>query len=131
MPHYYAASGNAIQLDEASDALGVRFDGKAGPAMAKKATRSVAQSVTRGTAQPPVAGFGRFMLLHDPRAPLAPVETVVNALPRRLAARVSRTMPVFVERKSQLQAGRHRTDPGVIQAAARRRPVVSCSTGSA
>ena len=103
MPHYYAASGNAIQLDEASDALGVRFDGKAGPAMAKKATRSVAQSVTRGTAQPPVAGFGRFMVLHDPRASLAPVETVINALPRRLAARVSRTMPVFVERKSQLR----------------------------
>jgi subtilisin family serine protease len=43
------------------------------------------------------------MVLHDARAAVAPVETVVNALPRRLASRVSRTMPVFVERTSQLR----------------------------
>jgi len=103
MPHYFAASGNAIQLDEAADAVGVRFDGKTGPATARKATRSIARSATRAAAGPPAAGFGRFMVLHDARASIAPVETVVNALPRRFAARVSRTMPVFVERKSQLR----------------------------
>ena len=30
MPHYYAASGDAIQLDEAPDSIGVRFDGETG-----------------------------------------------------------------------------------------------------
>jgi len=103
MPHYYAASGTPIQLDEASDAVGVRFDGKAGHAMAKAASRSLARSGTGRSARPPAAGFGRFMVLHDARASVAPVETVVNALPRRLASRVSQTMPVFVERTSKLR----------------------------
>ena len=103
MPHYYAASGTQIQLDEASDAVGVRFDGKAGPAMAKAATRSVGRGGTGRRARPPAAGFGRFMVLTDARASVAPVETVVNALPRSLASRVSRTMPVFVERTSKLR----------------------------
>ena len=103
MPHYYAASGTQIQLDEASDSVGVRFDGKGGQAMAKAATRSVGRGGTGKRARPPAAGFGRFMVLTDARASVAPVETVVNALPRRLASRVSRTMPVFVERTSKLR----------------------------
>ena len=43
------------------------------------------------------------MVLHESGASNAPVETVVNALPARLASRVSRTMPVFVERESKLK----------------------------
>jgi len=103
MPHYYASRGTPIQLDEALDAVGVRFEGKAGPAIARTASRSLSRGVTTRAGQPPVSGFGRFMVLHDARASVAPVETVVNALPRRLASRVSRTMPVFVERKSKLK----------------------------
>jgi subtilisin family serine protease len=70
--------------------------------MAKAASRALARGTRRATA-PAAAGFGRFMLLHDSRASVAPVETVVNALPRRLSSRVSRTMPVFIERESQLR----------------------------
>jgi subtilisin family serine protease len=103
MPHYYAASGTPVQLEEATDAVGVRFDGKAGPAIARTASRTLTRGTGKRGARPPVAGFGRFMVLHDARASVAPVETVVNALPRRLASRVSRTMPVFVEQKSQLR----------------------------
>src|SRR5262249_42866482 len=43
------------------------------------------------------------MMLHDAGAGASPVETVVNALPRHLASKVSRTMPVFVERQSGLK----------------------------
>jgi subtilisin family serine protease len=103
MPHYYCASGNPIQLEEATDAVGVRFDGKAGPAIARTASRTLTRSTGKRAGRPPVAGFGRFMVLHDARASIAPVETVVNALPRRLASQVSRTMPVFIEQKSKLR----------------------------
>src|SRR5262245_55565905 len=101
MPYYFAASGARIQLDEAADAVGVRFGGETGPAVSKAASRSLARSARAGTQ--PVMRFGRFMLLRDSRAADAPVETVVNALPKKLASRVSRTMPVFVERESQLK----------------------------
>ena len=100
MPHYYAASGTRIQLDEAPDDVGVRFSGRDGAAVAR-ASRKLARA--SAAAAEPVAGFGRFMLLHDSGAAAAPVGTVVNVLPKRLASRVSRTMPVFIERESQLK----------------------------
>jgi subtilisin family serine protease len=112
MPHYYAASGTPIQLDEAPDSIGVRFEGETGPTIARSAVRTLMRARTRTRAvsgterRPPttaVQHFGRFMLLRDSRAAERPVETVVNALPRRLAAHVSRTMPVFVERESKLK----------------------------
>lgn len=101
MPHYYSASGTPIHLDESPDDVGVRFGHEDGPEMAKSAFRSLARAATK--AAMPARRFGRFMLLHDSGAGAAPVETVVNALPHRLATRVARTMPVFVERESQLK----------------------------
>ena len=112
MPHYYAASGTPIQLDEVADSIGVRFEGETGPAVARSAVRAMtpAPKRTRAVADTErrapttaVQHFGRFMLLRDSRAAERPVETVVSALPRRLAAHVSRTMPVFVERESKLK----------------------------
>ena len=112
MPHYYAASGTPIQLDEVADSIGVRFEGETGPAVARSAVRAMtpAPKRTRAVADTErrapttaVQHFGRFMLLHDSRAAERPVETVVSALPRLLAAHVSRTMPVFVERESKLK----------------------------
>ena len=106
MPHYYAASGAPIQLDESPDDVGVRFGREDGSAVAKKAFRVLAgpaKAKSRRAAASPARRFGRFMMLHDTGAGAAPVETVVNALPHRLASRVARTMPVFVERESQLK----------------------------
>ena len=112
MPHYYATSGTAIQLDEAPDAIGVRFEGATGPTVARSAVRALtpAPKARRAAAEterrPPTAAvqhFGRFMLLRESGAAERPVETVVNALPHRLATHVSRTMPVFIERESQLK----------------------------
>ena len=42
MPHYYAASGAPIQLDESPDDVGVRFGREDGSAVAKKAFRVLA-----------------------------------------------------------------------------------------
>src|SRR6187551_1317314 len=112
MPHYYAASGTPIQLDEVADSIGVRFEGETGPAVARSAVRAMTPAPKRTHAvadterrapTTAVQHFGRFMLLRDSRAAERPVETVVSALPRRLAAQVSRTMPVFVERESKLK----------------------------
>ena len=104
MPHYYAASGTPIQLDESPNDIGVRFGHEDGPVVAKKAFRALAGPAKAKRAAPlPVRRFGRFMMLHDSRASTAPVEAVVNALPRRLSSRVARTMPVFIERESQLK----------------------------
>lgn len=106
MPHYYAASGATIQLDESADDVGVRFGREDGSAVAKKAFRALAgpaKAKARRAAAPPARRFGRFMMLHDTGASAAPVGTVVNALPHRLASRVTRTMPVFVERESKLK----------------------------
>lgn len=105
MPHYFAASGTPIQLDESPDDVGVRFGHEDGPAMAKTAFRALVRTAPKPAARSalPARRFGRFMLLHDSGAGAAPVETVVNALPRRLASRVARTMPVFVERESKLK----------------------------
>lgn len=111
MPHYYSASGTPIQLDEAPDSIGVRFEGETGPAVARRAVRALMPAPRRRAAsdterRPPttaVQHFGRFMLLRESRAAERPVETVVSALPRRLATHVSRTMPVFVERESKLK----------------------------
>ena len=106
MPHYLAASGARVQLDESPDDVGVRFGREDGPAVSQQAFRVLAgpaKARARGGTAPPVKRFGRFMMLHDAGASAAPVEAVVNALPRRLASRVARTMPVFVERESQLK----------------------------
>ena len=105
MPHYYAASGAPIQLDESPDDIGVRFGREDGPIVAKKAVRALTAPAARAkrAAPPPARRFGRFMMLHDTGASTAPVAAVVNALPRRLSTRVVRTMPVFVERESQLK----------------------------
>src|SRR5688572_14494107 len=112
MPHYYAISGTPIQLDEAPNSIGVRFEGETGPTVARSAVRALMPAPSRRRAvsdterRPPttaVQHFGRFMLLHESRAAERPVETVVSALPRRLATHVSRTMPVFIERESKLK----------------------------
>lgn len=105
MPHYFAASGAPIELDESPDDIGVRFGHEDGAATARKAFNALAGPAPRAAAPSdvPVRRFGRFMLLHDAGASTAPVEAVVNALPQRLAARVARTMPVFVERDSKLK----------------------------
>src|SRR5262245_28791305 len=106
MPHYFAASGAPVHLEESPDDVGVRFGQEDGAAVSQKAFRVLAgpaRARASRAAPPPVKRFGRFMMLHDAGASAAPVQTVVNALPRRLASRVARTMPVFVERESQLK----------------------------
>jgi hypothetical protein len=103
MPHYYSASGTPVQLDESNDDIGVRFGHENGAESSRSAVRSIVGTGRRTGAMPKARRFGRFMMLHDSGAGAAPVEAVVNALPRSLAARVSRTMPVFVERESQLK----------------------------
>lgn len=102
MPHYYDASGTPIQLDESFDDIGIRFGHEDGAVAARLAVRAVTPAARRADG-PPARRFGRFMLLHDAGAATTPVEAVVNALPGRLASRVARTMPVFVERESQLK----------------------------
>ena len=104
MPYYFAASRTPIHLDESHDDVGVRFGDRDGAAMAKSAFRALvraAPKASRAATQP--RRFGRFMLLHDRGAAAAPVGAVVNALPHRLASRVAKTMPVFVERESKLR----------------------------
>jgi subtilisin family serine protease len=104
MPHYYAGSATPIQLDEAPNDIGVRFEHADAPKMARRAVREIATKMarTRGSASP-ASHFGRFMLLHESGASTAPVAAVVNALSKSLASRVARTMPVFIERQSQLK----------------------------
>jgi subtilisin family serine protease len=101
VPHYYSASRAPIELDEAADEIGVRFGQAEGPAVSRAAYRS-AKSAHRAP-DGGVRRFGRFMTLRENNASTAPVEAVVNALPARLAKKVTRTMPVFVERQSQLR----------------------------
>ncbi len=101
MPHYYSMSGEPITLDVAADDVGVRFAGAAGPLEARRTARAMRSPARAGV--PPVRQFHRFMLLHDPGGAAAPVASVVNALPRRAAARVEQTLPVFVERRSGLR----------------------------
>ena len=104
MPHYYATAGTPIQLDEAPDDIGVRFEHADAPRMVKRAVRDFATKfVRKGSSAAPASSFGRFMLLHEAGASAAPVAAVVNALPKALASRVARTMPVFIERESQLK----------------------------
>jgi subtilisin family serine protease len=102
MPHYYSLSRTPIELDEAPDEIGVRFEHPQAVKLVRSAVRELTPSVTRRAAAP-VSHFGRFMLLHDSGASMTPVSTVVNALPKALASRVARTMPVFVERRSKLK----------------------------
>jgi len=103
MPHYYSMSGEPIALDLASDDVGMRFPGAAGPIEARRAARAMRSPFPRAAAVPPVQQFHRFVLLHDAGAAAAPVGTIVSALPRRAATRVERTLPVFVERRSGLR----------------------------
>ncbi len=104
MPHYFDRSRTRIQLDEATDAVGVRFGREDGPTVARTAQRALTPSPQKAAKRgaPLVRRFGRFMLFHENGASAAPVETIVNALPHWLASRVVRTMPVFVERESKL-----------------------------
>ena len=103
MAYYYASSTKPIQLDECPDDIGVRFEHANASKMARKAVRDIAAGTksSRGAAVP--SQFGRFMVLHESGASMSPVSAVVNALPRKLAMHVARTMPVFVERESQLK----------------------------
>jgi subtilisin family serine protease len=104
MPHYYAASGTPVELDESPDDVGVRFGHEDGAATARTAFRRLVPARPKARAAAlPAKRFGRFMLLHDAGASTAPVETVVNAFSPRLASRVARTLPVFVERISKLK----------------------------
>ncbi len=103
MPHYFARKGAPIQLDEATDEIGLRFGGETGGDAARRAVRAVGPSATRGLSALPARRFGRFVMLHDGGAATSPVSTIVNALPAGLASRVTRTMPVFVERESRLK----------------------------
>ena len=105
MPHYYDASRTPIQLDEAPDDVGVRFGHEDGAVTSAKAVKAVLDSTSKKTLRTlmPVRRFGRFMMLHAAGASLAPVEAVVNALPQKLSSRVARTMPVYIERESQLK----------------------------
>ena len=105
MPHYYDRTRSPIQLDEAADAVGVRFGREDGPMVARTAQRMLTPAPKRAwrASAEPVRRFGRFMVIHESGASNAPVETVVNALQAKLASRVSRTMPVFVERESRLK----------------------------
>src|SRR5712691_2401312 len=104
MPHYYSKSATPIQLDEAPNDIGVRFEHKDASRMASRAVREITTKTTRTRgAASPASHFGRFMVLHESGASRAPVATVVNALSKALASRVARTMPVFVERQSQLK----------------------------
>ena len=124
MPHYYSASGTPIQLDEAPDSIGVRFEGETGPAVARRAVRALMPAPTRRAAsdterRPPttaVQHFGRFMLLRESRAAERPVETVVSALPRRLATHVSRYDARVRRARIKAQTGCDRPDSGVVQA---------------
>ncbi len=106
MAHYYSASAKLIQLDECPNDIGVRFEHADAVKMARKAVRAMATATSRSrgaSSASPAAQFGRFMVLHEPGASTSPVSAVVNALPRELALHVARTMPVFVERESQLK----------------------------
>lgn len=105
MAHYYATSSKPIQLDEAPDDIGVRFEHANAARMARRAVREMAPaaSARSNSASAPASQFGRFMVLHESGASTSPVSAVVNALPRALASHVARTMPVFIERESQLK----------------------------
>jgi len=88
MPHYYATSATPIQLDEAPDDIGVRFEHENASKMAGRAVREITTRTARtSAAASPASHFGRFMLLHESGASTAPVATVVNALPKALASR--------------------------------------------
>lgn len=104
MPHYFRCAGERVALDESADDVGLRFGHDDGPERSREAFRCLVRAADpAGLASFPARRYGRFMLLHDSNASTAPVEAVVNVLPRRLASRVARTMPVFVERESGLK----------------------------
>jgi len=104
MAHYYTSSAKPIQLDECPDDIGVRFEHANASKMARKAAFDIAAATkSAGVAAASAGQFGRFMVLHESGASMSPVSAVVNALPRKLAMHVARTMPVFVERESQLK----------------------------
>lgn len=103
MPHYFSVGGMRIDLDEAPNDVGVRFRGEDGARVAGTAFRAMAGAIKASSADQGLRRFGRFMLLHESGAGASPVGAVVNAMPARAATRVSRTMPVFIERMSQLK----------------------------
>ena len=103
MAHYYSASAKPIQLDECPDDIGVRFEHANATKMARSAARDIRAATKSSRGVVTASQFGRFMVLHESGASMSPVSAVVNALPRKLALHVARTMPVFVERESQLK----------------------------
>lgn len=105
MPHYYSALREPIELELATDDIGVRFGGKRGPAAARRAFRAIAPGprAARAFKVPPVRQFHRFMIMHDSGAAEAQVASIVSALPRKLVSRVERPLPVFIEKHSRLR----------------------------
>ena len=65
MPHYYAASGATIQLDESADDIGVRFGREDGAAVAKKAFRALAGPAKGEVATCRCTSGEAFRTLHD------------------------------------------------------------------
>ncbi len=104
MAHYYSTAGTRIQLDVAADDIGIRFAGDEGPRDARRAAASVSRGSGAARAgEPALRQFHRFVMLHDANAAALPVGSIASALPRRLAARVERNLPVFIERRSQIK----------------------------
>lgn len=57
MPHYYATSATPIQLDEAPNDIGVRFEHADAPKMARRAVREIGKK--NGPDTPPTRSIGR------------------------------------------------------------------------
>jgi hypothetical protein len=101
MPHFFTTTGEKVTLRLSADDVGVRFAGEAGPDVARRAVR--ATRAVRAHREEAPSRFGRYLLMHEAGAVNAPVATVVNTLPQDLAARVSRTLPVYVDEASGLR----------------------------
>ena len=102
MAHYYSVSGKPIELELANDDIGMRFAGAAGPGDARRAAALV-RKATSGAAVPGASQFHRFVILHDSNAGAMPVGSIAGALPLRLAKRVERPLPVFIEKRSGMK----------------------------
>jgi subtilisin family serine protease len=102
MAHYYSASGEPIELELATDDIGIRFGGAEGPGDARRAATIVRKATSRAVT-PAARQFHRFVMLHESNAAALPVGSIASALPLRLAKRVERPLPVFVEKKSRMK----------------------------
>jgi hypothetical protein len=100
MPHFYSTTGEKVSLTLSTDDVGVRFAGEAGPETARRAMTTAA--APRGR-RADASRFGRYLMVHEAGAVAAPVGTLINALPRRLALKASSMLPVYVEEESGLR----------------------------